>query len=701
MVKKLTLVFASLGLAACVANDPPTSSSSAQQQSSSSSASEQSSQGSSSSVAVASSSSSQAQMVSSSLAQSSSSAQSSVPATANGGKALYEMHCLECHGVVGAGSIKIPVPIKDASFDSIMAKVDGGNMPTGTGPLSGKEYSPEQCEDECATKVANYITSGFPGALDNGADQELGFNGCSDVEGAPGSRALRLLTRREYENSINDIFGLDLELTTNFPPEGRDHGFTNNADIVQVTALHLDNYYDAASRVTAEVQNRLNSGLIRETLNCSANYHCIRTFVEKFGAQIFRRPLQGHEIDEYLAFFTVLRPAGQDDNFFNHSDRFKEAIGVGLPSLLMSPHFLYRKELGVKEGETYRLDDYEMATLIAYTFTGTTPDEMLMQAARNQQLRTKAQFKVHAERLLATERGQAQMAHFAVEWWDAGLELIGSKNPDFYQGYGPEVIQAMVGEMEAFFKQVVFESTGKFQELYQPGYTMLNKTLADFYGISGVTSSEFTKVMTDQRGGILSFGGIMASNASTEESSPVKRGVFVREQLMCDPLPPLPRDVNIPNPDLDPTKPMRERFEAHSVNPNCWACHKFFDDIGYAMEIYDASGKYREREKMYDWDTHELISELDILTSGKVINIDGQDEHFFDDLKGLSAVMANADSTKSCMTTQYYRYVMGYKLQEADQCAISNLNKIFADSEFDIQSLLLGITQLDSFSLRQ
>ena len=316
-------------------------------------------------------------------------------------------------------------------------------------------------------------------------------------------------------------------------------------------------------------------------------------------------------------------------------------------------------------------------------------------------MRTKQQFKEHAERLLKTERGQDQMALFAVEWWDAGLELIGSKNNDFYQGYDAQVIQSMVGEMEAFFKHVVFESTGKFQELYKPGYTMLDSTLSQFYGIGNVNGNGFTKVETDQRGGILSFGAIMASNASTEESSPVKRGVFVREQLMCDPLPPLPRDVNIPNPDLDPTKPMRERFMEHSANENCWACHKFFDDIGFAMEVFDASGKFREREIMWDWDTKKPITDLEILTAGKVINVDGPDEHYFDDLNGLADLMATSDSTKSCMTTQYYRYVMGYKLGEADQCAIENLNKTFADADFDIQTMLIGITQLDSFSLRK
>ena len=696
MVKKFSLVVASLALAACVAEDPSSSSSS----SNSSLAI--------SSVVVSSSSSLAAVSSSSSPAVSSVSSASSVSLPSGDfdltlGKQLYETNCLECHGIQGTGTAKRPFPIADVDYNGVMSRADaGGNMPDGKGPLTGKEYKPEHCVGDCAHQVAGYITAGFPGATDVEAAQELGFSGCSSQEGAPAKRAIRLLTRHEYQNTVNDIFGLDLNLTTNFPPESREHGFTNNADLAFVTARHLDEYYSAATRVAAEVQNNLNSGFIRDALNCSANYHCLRTFVETFGQKVFRRPLEGQEVEDYLAFFTVLQPADQNEGFFNHSDRFKEAIGVGLPALLMSPHFLYRKELGKENGGVYQLDDYEMATLIAYTFTGSTPDDELLGAARNQQVRTKQQFKAQAERLLATEKGKNQMARFAIEWWDAGTELIGAKNNNIYTGYSPEVSEAMVQEMEAFFKHVTFDSSGKFQELYTADYTMLNDTLGRFYGIGSGLGASFTKVPNNQRGGILMMGGIMASNASTEETSPVKRGVFVREQLMCDPLPPFPRDVAIPNPDLDPTKPMRQRFEEHSVNPDCQSCHKYFDDIGFTLENFDASGKYREREKMYDWATFDILDELDILTQGKVINVDGgDDERYFADRWEFSEMMANADSTKSCMTTQYYRYVAGYTLEEADNCAIENLNKTFADSEFDIQSLLIGITQLDSFSVRK
>ena len=696
MVKKIGLIVASLALAACVAEDPNGSSSS------------RNSSLAISSVPASSSSSLAAMQSSSSLAVSSASSASSVSLPSGDfdlalGKQLYETNCLECHGIQGTGTAKRPFPIAGVDYNGVMSRADaGGNMPDGKGPLTGKEYKPEHCVGDCAHQVAGYITAGFPGATDVEAAQELGFSGCSSQEGAPAKRAIRLLTRHEYQNTVNDIFGLDLNLTTNFPPESREHGFTNNADLAFVTARHLDEYYSAATRVAAEVQNNLNSGFIRDALNCSANYHCLRTFVETFGQKIFRRPLEGQEVEDYLAFFTALQPADQNEGFFNHSDRFKEAIGVGLPALLMSPHFIYRKELGKANGDVYQLDDYEMATLIAYTFTGSTPDDELLAAARNQQVRTKQQYKAQAERLLATEKGKNQMARFAIEWWDAGTELIGAKNNNIYAGYSPEVSEAMVLEMEAFFKHVTFDSTGKFQELYTADYTMLNDTLGRFYGIGSGLGASFTKVANNQRGGILMMGGIMASNASTEETSPVKRGVFVREQLMCDPLPPFPRDVAIPNPDLDPTKPMRQRFEEHSVNPDCQSCHKYFDDIGFTLENFDASGKYREREKMVDWATFDILDELDILTQGKVINVDGgDDERYFADRWEFSEMMANADSTKSCMTTQYYRYVAGYTLEEADNCAIENLNKTFADSEFDIQSLLIGITQLDSFSVRK
>jgi hypothetical protein len=633
--------------------------------------------------------------------QSSSFASSAPPATGDFdftlGKTLYTEHCVECHGVTGGGGTgAISAKFSDTSFAAIMVRVDGGNMPSFKGPLSGREYVPEQCIGGCAYQIAGYISSGFPGADEVVNNAELGFEGCSTPERAPAARALRQLTRREFQNSVNDIFNVNLDLTANFPPEGRSHGFTNNADIAQVTALHLDVYFSAASRVAAEVKANFDN-TVRPELGCNSNEQCLEDFVRRYGRKIFRRPLTETEFQDYFPFFRE----GITD--FNHSERFKDALTQGISSLLMSSNFLYRSELGTKVAgqDFYQLSQYEIATLLAFTYTGSTPSNDLLAKAEAGELNSKAALKAVAEQLLATERGKDQMAYFAVEWWDAGLELIGSKNLDFYQGYTPAVIQSMVGEMEEFFKYVTFESTGKFQELYSPGYTLLNDTLSNFYGIGSGLTSTFQPVTTSQRGGILSMGGIMAQNASTEESSPVKRGVFVREQLMCDPLPPLPRDVNIPNPDLDPTKPVRERFVAHSINPNCWACHKFFDDIGFSLEIFDASGKYREAEKLYNLDTLQLVNEFDIDTAGKIISVDGDEEFFFSDANELAAIFANADSTKSCMTTQYYRYVVGYNIADADQCAIENLNKIFADNEFDIQSLLLGITQLDSFTLRK
>lgn len=599
------------------------------------------------------------------------------------------MHCAECHGVTGSGLGSNPRLNPENYTQDTLTQIITVAMPNGIGAGSGREYVPADCVDDCASNVAAFILTNFEGVT--ATDEAISFAGCETPEGAPAARALRQLTRHEYQNTVNDIFNINLTLTTNFPPESRVHGFTNNADTNFVTSRHLDVFYSAAAKVATEVtsQEKFRASIWENGLGCGSNTQCIDTFLDVFGTRIFRRPLTAEEKADYRVFFED----GITD--FNHSDHFRTAIKQGLVALLMSPHFLYRSEMGVQQGGVYQLNQWEIASLLSYTFTGSAPDDMLLSAAASNQLTTKAQLKAQAQRLLATERGRAQMAHFAAEWWDAGAEVVGSKNGDYYPGYSPQIIQSMVSELKNFFLEVTFNSSGAFEELYLADYTMVDDPLSRYYGFGGQNGTDMYRVTSTERGGVLSLGAIMAANASTEETSPVKRGIFVREQLMCDELPPIPRDVNIAAPDLDPTKPIRERFTAHSENAVCWNCHQFVDDIGYALESFDAAGRFRTTENNYG-------NDLPIRTDGLVQAIDsGDDNREIADRFDLARILADADSTKACMSRQYYRYVGGYAETNADSCAINNLNKIFSDSGFDIQALLVGITQLDSFVVRR
>ena len=599
---------------------------------------------------------------------------------------LYQMHCSECHGITGKGVGAIKGIAGTTFTQEILSQFITAAMPNGVGSVSKKTYSPSDCVGECAANVAAYVLAGFPGEVGHG-EEEITFTGCSQPEGVPTARALRQLTRHEYQNTVNDIFNLNLNLTNNFPQESRVHGFTNNADTAFVTARHLDVYYAAAAKVAQEATSQQNfrASIWENGLGCGSNAECLNRFVDIFGTKIFRRPLTAAEKTTYLTFFKD----GITD--FNHSDHFRQAIRQGITVLLMSPHFLYRSEMGEPKEGVYQLTQWEIASLLSYTFTGSTPDAVLLEKARNNQLSTKAALKQEAERLLATPAGREQMAHFAAEWWDADAEVVGSKNEQLYPGYGPSTILSMVGELKNFFLEVTFNSTGSFEELYLADYAMVNDELSRYYGLGGQSGTGYRRVTTTQRGGVLTMGAILAANASTEETSPVKRGIFVREQLLCDELPPIPRDINIAAPDLDPTKPVRERFTTHSANEVCWNCHQFIDDIGYSLENFDASGRFRTTE-----------NGLAIRTDGLVQAIDASDDdHTIADRHDLAEILADAGSTKACMVRQYYRYVGGYSEGGADQCALNNLNKIFSDSGFDIQSLLVGITQLDSFVLRR
>lgn len=604
------------------------------------------------------------------------------------GAELYQMHCAECHGVTGKGLGSFPRLNPDNYTQTTLTTIIDSAMPLGTGS-SGREYTPADCVDDCASNVAAFILTDFDGVTDS--DEGVSFAGCESPEGAPAARALRQLTRHEYENTINDIFKLNLSLTTNFPQESRVHGFTNNADTNFVTSRHLDVFYAAAAKVATEATSADNfrDSIWDNGLGCGSNIQCVDTFLDVFGTRLFRRPLSAEEKADYRVFFEE----GITD--FNHSDNFRTSIKQGLVAMLMSPNFLYRSEMGSPQGNVYQLSQWEIASLLSYTFLGSAPDDLLLSAAGNNELSTKAQLKAQSERLLASARGQAQMAHFAAEWWDADSEVIGSKNPEYYPGYSPQIVQSMVAELKNFFIEVTFNSSGSFEELYLADYTMVDDALSRYYGLGGQNGTDTYRVATDERGGILSLGAIMAANSSTEETSPVKRGIFVREQLLCDELPPIPRDVNIAAPDLDPTKPIRERFTAHSENAVCWNCHQFIDDIGYALESFDAAGRFRTTENNYG-------NDLPIRTDGLVQSIDaGDDNRMIADRKDLAQILADAQSTKACMAKQYYRYVSGYAETNADTCAMNNLNKIFSDSGFDIQTLLVGITQLDSFVLRR
>ncbi|WP_143308730.1 DUF1592 domain-containing protein, partial [Candidatus Entotheonella palauensis] len=325
---------------------------------------------------------------------------------------------------------------------------------------------------------------------------------------------------------------------------------------------------------------------------------------------------------------------------------------------------------------------YEVASSLSYLFWGSLPDQALFDAAAAGQLQTPEQLTAQAQRLLTDPRAREQIGVFTGQWLGADPLTAGEKDPIVYPHYTRAVQEAGDRELVDFINHVIFTGSGDFYELFQANYVFANRALADFYGLAGVPSDQLqlTPVSNGSRGGLLSLVSILAAHAHADDSSPVKRGVFVRKRLLCHELPPPPPTVDNTPPALDPTLTTRERFAVHSSSESCQVCHRYIDGVGFGFEAYNGAGKYRHSEN------GQLVDD-----SGHVLGLDAFDptdlqadlpDISFSGLRELSDLLVTSEAAPRCLTAQYFRYARGYQETAADRCTVENLHQRFTVSGY-------------------
>jgi hypothetical protein len=493
---------------------------------------------------------------------------------------------------------------------------------------------------------------------------------CDDER--PGPQQLRMLTRREYENTINDLLGVDVDTAT-IPVEPRVKGFDDNAAAMVVTDRHMDAYLGLAEDVTERALTEHRADLLKCDPSAA---ECKRQFVTDLGLRAFRRPLTDDEIDNFLGAFTGVS--------------FDDGLRIATGAMLISPNFLYRWEVGA--GGT--LSSYETASALSYMFWGTMPDDALFAAAADDALATPEEISAQARRLLADPRSRPQVNDFATQWLRTD-GLTANKDTSIYPGFTDEIRNDMAEEQRRFVEHVIFEQNGSFADLFTADYLYANGSLAQFYGLSSQGNDWQEYPVTDDsgRGGLLGLGAVLASHAHSNESSPIKRGVFVRTRLLCQDLSPPPPDVDATPPGLDPSLTTRERFARHTADPACSGCHQFIDGVGFGFEGFDGVGARRTIE-----------NGLPVDMSGNVVGLEGFDkptQQSFNDVRDLSAMLAGSETAQACMPLQFFRYARGYTETAYDACTINNLQLDFKNGELNIQDMLVAVTASPVFTKRK
>jgi hypothetical protein len=519
--------------------------------------------------------------------------------------------------------------------------------------------------------------NGAPGACE-GEAQTTCEPGAPDTSA---KRQLRLLTRFEYDNTLRDLLYVDATWGQSFPAEEMVNGFDNNADARAVGPLLADKLLTAAEQAAeAAIPN------LSRHVTCAAGEACAREFIQKFGERAFRRPLLDSEKSRYLTLYNSVA-----------SDGYTEGLKVVIAAMLQSPHFLYRAELGQHLGEgRYALTDHEVATELSYLFWGSMPDDALFAKARAGALHTPEQIAQEARRLLASTRSRPVLDHFVSQWLE--LDRLGQveKDASAFPDFTPAIRTAMKAETTELFDYVVRTGSGKLPELFSSNYTFLSDSLASFYRVTGtVGSTTVTSTGLRQwnlegsgRRGILTHGSILASQATPQTSSPVRRGKLVRERLLCQPLPPPPPGLDVQLPPVDPLAPNRVRFQEHSSNAVCSSCHKMMDPIGFGFEQFDSVGRFQPT----------LPDGQPVDASGEVLSSPAT-EGPFTGVDGLEQKLAGSPDVQGCFSLQWLRFAYGTSGDDAT-CVSRELTARFQQQGLSIPELLVSLTQLSRFTSR-
>ncbi|WP_308726534.1 DUF1592 domain-containing protein [Enhygromyxa salina] len=510
----------------------------------------------------------------------------------------------------------------------------------------------------------------------------------------PGPTPIRRLTRVEYNNTVYQLLGDSSYPANAFPPDEEAAGFDNQAAALVVSPLLAEHYMGAAEELAATHT----PALIAQLPNCAgggANSDSCSgdadAFIRSFGKRAYRRPLTEAEVDGHLALFEQGATLGETD--------YAPEVGVEMviQAMLQSPHFLYRVEFGMPNpdgNEVVPLTSYEVASRLSYLLWNTMPDATLFAAADADELRTKAQIEQQARRMMDTPRAREAVKNFHRQWLQLGkiepLISANGKNPEIYPDFNNGLLPLWRKETEAFIDYAVFEEDASVETLFTADYTMMNQALAEFYGVEGPSGSEFVRVNRDPSkfAGFLTHAGLLALYSKPDRSSPIHRGKFVRETLLCQ-APPPPPDIVPEPPSVDESQTTREQFAQHSADPLCEGCHRLMDPIGLGFEHFDGIGRYRETEWGLEIDASgELVETLDI--NGP-----------YDGVVELATLLGRSEQVKNCVATQWFRFGYGRVETEDDACSIDEINEAFAAADYDIKELIISLTQTDAFRYRR
>ena len=509
----------------------------------------------------------------------------------------------------------------------------------------------------------------------------------------PGHEPIRRLTHSEYDNTIRDLFGIDLKLASRFPSElSGTSGFDNSANTLFLQPILMERYLGAAERIIdgalplvpgndtqRQAHRRI---LIQKPGPRISDRQAAEAILGSFLPRAFRRPVSREQRERYVQ--AVL--ARRSDNA-----PFAVAIRDVLQAALVSPSFLMKTEASLPGPQPVAINDYELASRLSYFLWASMPDRQLAELADKGTLDHPDILAAQVTRLLADPRTDTLGTVFAAQW--LGSQHLGIRiraDPIDNPWCTETLLESMRSETALFFTSLVRENQ-PLARLIDARYTFLNEELANHYRIKGITGKHMRRVplTNDQRGGLIGQGSLLAVTSFPGRTSPVNRGRWILTDLLGTPPPPPPPGADELDEDIAERRSLsrREKLGLHREDRRCASCHDLIDPLGLSLENYDWFGRWRTRRRRRRIETTVTLP----------------DGSSFSGPVGLRKVILEKRHAQLIrqVTCKLLTYALGRQLEYYDEPAVRTILARLRKDDYRFQTLIRAIVSSYPFRYRQ
>jgi len=411
---------------------------------------------------------------------------------------------------------------------------------------------------------------------------------------------------------------------------------------------------------------------------------CARQILTGLAQRAFRRPVGDMDLQDLMSLYHVGRSRGG----------FEDGVRLALQRILVDPEFLFRIERdppNASAGDNYRLSDLELASRLSFFLWSSIPDDQLIELATTERLGEPEILEREVKRMLDDPRSKALVENFAGQWlYLRNVDMVWP-NPDVYPEFDANLRQSLQRESQLFFESQLREDRSVL-ELLDADYSFLNERLARHYEIPNIYGTHFRRVaLTDEnRKGLLGQGSILTVTSYATRTAPTIRGKWLLENILGAPPPPPPADV----PSLDETTSgdngetltVREQMEMHRASPACASCHRVMDPLGFALENFDATGRWR------DEDGGNLIDSSGVTPDGFALTGPA-------DLRKY--LISNPEQFVTTTTEKLLTYALGRGIEHYDAPSIRKIIHDAEPNDYNWSSIVLGVVNSTPFRMRR